>query len=205
MLNRFARTTLLLSLAVLALAGLTACLQPGPTPVPTPTAAPTLPPPPIVPEPTATPAPVPTPVPLPTPTPEPTATPEPATVDIPVQLFDAEGIGSLHIELTYDASALTAVAVSPGDLAENALFEADSTTPGRVIIGIVDAMGITGSGTVATITFEPAGPNASSTLKLENIQAFDADTLIDILLSADPGRFSAAHGTVIPPTLSRGG
>ena len=205
MLNRFARTTLLLSLAAITIAGLTACLQPGPTPVPSPTAAPTPPPPPIVPEPTATPAPVPTPVPLPTPTPDPTATPAPATVDIPIQLAAAEGIGSLHIELTYDASALTAVGVSPGSLAENALFEADSTTPGRIIIGIVDATGINGAGPVAIVTFEPAGPGASSPLELEDIQAFDADTLIDILLSADPGEFSAADGTIIPPTLSQGG
>ena len=201
MLNRFARTTLLLSLAVLALAGLTACLQPDPTPVPTPTASPTPPPPPIMPEPTATP----TPVALPTPTPEPTATPAPATVDIPIELAAAEGVGSLHIELTYDASALTAVGVSPGSLAENALFEADFTAPGRVIIGIVDAAGISGAGPVATITFEPAGPNAYSPLELENTEAFDHDRLTDLLLSTDPGEFNAADGTVSPPTITQGG
>ena len=168
--------------------------EPTPTPAPTPT-----------PQPTATPAPRLTPTPVPTPIPEPTATPAPTMVDVPVELAGVEGIGSLHIELTYDASALTAVSVAAGDLAENALFEADTDTPGRVIIGIVDAVGITGSGPVAIITFEPAGPGAASPLELENIQAFDADTLIDILLSAAPGEFNAADGTVIPPTLTQGG
>ena len=200
MLNRLARTALLLSLATLALAGLTACLQPGPAPAPTSTAAPMPPPPPTKPEPTATP----TPIPVPTPIPQPTAAPAPTTVDIPVEVTGVEGIGSLHIELAYDASALTTVSVSAGDLAENALFEADVDTPGRVIIGIVDAMGITGSGPVAIITFEPAGPRATSPLKLENVQAFNADSLIDILLSAEPGEFSA-DGATVPPTLSPAG
>ena len=204
MLNRLARTALLLSLATLALAGLTACLQPGPAPAPTSTVAPTPPPPPTRPEPTATP----TPTPEPTPIPEPTATPAPPTVDVPVELRDAEGIGSLHIELTYDASALTAVSVSAGDLAENALFEADTGSPGRVIIGIVDAAGITGTGPVAIITFEPAGPRATSLLKLENVQAFGADTLIDIIMSANPGKLTlrvGAVGAIVPPVLRQGG
>ena len=65
--------------------------------------------------------------------------------------------------------------------------------------------GITGAGPVATVTFEPAGPDASSPLELENVQAFDADTLIDILLTAEPGEFSAAGTMIAPPTLTQGG
>ena len=185
MLNRIKTTALLLLLATLALAGLTACGQPGPAPAPTITVAPT-------------------PTPEPTPIPRPTDTPAPPTVEVPVELVGVEGIGSLHIELAYDASALTTVSVSAGDLAENALFEADVDTPGRVVIGIIDAVGITGSGAVAIITFELAGPGATSPLKLENVQAFDAETLIDILLSAKPGEFSA-DGATVPPTLSPAG
>jgi len=100
---------------------------------------------------------------------------------------NADGVGALHIELVYDASALEAVKVKAGKLAKNAMMESNLKTPGRVIIGIVEAEGITGDGTVATVTFKSKSKSAQTALTLENVQAHSAETLHELVAETTPG------------------
>ena len=77
--------------------------------------------------------------------------------------------------------------------------------PGRARIwaGIVDVRGINGSGPVAVVTFnvrEQAG--GALPLTLENITAFDANTLVDIVTTATPGQFNGSSLAFLSPIVT---
>ena len=102
----------------------------------------------------------------------PTATPAPASdeVEVPIGVTGARNLGTLHVELVYDASLLEVVGFAPGDLTRNALSESNFDNPGRIIIGIVDTDGIDGDGSVGLITFKVLVSQGQSALTLENGQ-----------------------------------
>lgn len=125
----------------------------------------------------------------------------PVTVDVPVNIMGAAGVGSLQFELVYDSNLLSAVGVESGDLPDNALFEYRIDAPGRVIVGMVCAKGISGDGSVAFVTFRPRGEiNESVPLHLENISAHDASTMFQISATASSGSYSK-DGASLPPAI----
>ena len=75
----------------------------------------------------------------------------------------------------------------------------DFTTarPGRVWVGIVDSNGMSGDGSLVIMSFQAVGEGETvSQLTLENVEAYDAQTLIDIIAQATPGNLSS------PPAIS---
>ena len=180
---------------------------PAPTLVPTPTPTPTL-----APSPTPAPTPVPTAVP-PTPTmvpvvvPTPTATPEPIAElpkDIKVSVFleGASNVGSLEFVLLYEPTVLRVKGVDTGSLANGALLDSSTRTPGMVWAGLIDANGINGDGLVVVVSFDIIGDDESRTaLTLENVVAYDATTLLDIVTKASTGVFAVEDGSLTMPTL----
>ena len=161
---------------------------------------------------TATPAPTATPVPAPTATqaPVPTVTlvPEPpsdvqAKVVVPVNLTGARNLGSLEFVLVYEPSVLEFAELKTGFLARNALIDFGVRTKGRLWAGLIDANGINGDGPVAIISFNVVDPgSAESSLSLENVSAYDASTLLDILTESSPGRFAGEGRAVDSPSLT---
>lgn len=121
-------------------------------------------------------------------------------VKIPVDLKNASNVGSLHIELVYDSAVLEATEVKVGNLARNAAIEFNLGDPGRVIVAIIDAMGINGDGPVVTVSFNVVGEGMSS-LTLENVEAYDAETLYDIITAASPGNFVAKDNSFTAPVI----
>jgi hypothetical protein len=123
-------------------------------------------------------------------------------VAIPVDVFGAGYIGSLHFELVYDTTVLEVVNVEGGMMAGNALFESDITSPGRVIVGMVSSGGITGDGPVAMITFNIKNKNAGSTsLVLESVAAHSSLDLSKLPVSYVAGNFEIKDGSYTPPTM----
>jgi hypothetical protein len=120
---------------------------------------------------------------------------------VPVNLKEARNIGSLHMEIVYDPAVLSATNVEAGDLAVNSMVEFNSSAPGRVKVGVVDASGINGDGTLLTVSFKALDKNKSSQLKLENLECYNAKTLYDIVVSASPGSISAADGSFTAPEV----
>ncbi|MGB8647365.1 MAG: cohesin domain-containing protein [Anaerolineae bacterium] len=118
------------------------------------------------------------------------------TVEVPIQLAGAPGLGALHLELSYDASVLGAVDVSRGDLAgANALLDWSAKQPGRLIIGIVSLDGIKGDGTVAKVRFKVLGEAGKSTdLKFQNNQAWERESHAEVLVNSQPGKVTVAAG-----------
>ncbi len=147
--------------------------------------------------------PVPTLVPTPAPTPEPTTAPAPKVISVPILATRAKNVGSLEFVLVYDPAKLEYAQMEPGVLAGSALIDSSSSRPGRIWAGIVDVRGINGSGPVAVVTFnvrEQAG--GALPLTLENITAFDANTLVDIVTTATPGQFNGSSLAFLSPIVT---
>ena len=119
---------------------------------------------------------------------------------IPINLEDASDVGSLQIEITYDASVLQVAQVEAGDLGKNALIESNQDNPGIIIIGLVDSSGINGSGSVVSISFDVLEKDSTCSLIIKNVTAHDVNTLVDLPTSLTQGNFDA--GDVSPPTIS---
>ena len=158
--------------------------------------------------------PVPTPVAKAAPTPLPKADPTSSrklidpivlltNVNVPIHLTGAENIGSLEFVLTYDPSVLEVSGVEAGGLAQSALFDFGTRSPGRLWAGLIDSEGINGDGPIAVVSFKIVGPGAStSLLALENITTYDASSLLDILTNATSGSFTVDGRALTAPTLA---
>jgi len=128
------------------------------------------------------------------------ATPAESTKEIPINISDADNVGSLHIELVYDSSVLEVTDVKAGSKIKNGVVEFNTNTSGRLVIGIIDATGISGSGRAVSISFDVVG-SGKTDLILENIEATNAETLHDIITEAHKGLYNASDGTTYPPEI----
>jgi hypothetical protein len=173
-----------------------------PTPTPPATLAPTAVPP------TSYPSPSPTPrtrtVISPTPTPIPVPNPEASwEIEVPVRIASARHVGSLEFVLKYDSDTLQFSQIDTSQLANDAVMEASSLEPGSLWVGMIDVNGFSGDGHIAVVTFKVVeGSDLNSTLTLEDIVGYDANTLVDLLINASPGGFTRQDWSVDPPTLS---
>jgi hypothetical protein len=122
--------------------------------------------------------------------------------DIPVNLKDAGNVGGLSFDLVYDPAVLEVTAVKAGTLAQNALIDSNTKTPGHLIIGIVSSSSINGSGAVANVTFKSKATTGTSTLTLEKVEAYSADKLQDIRTQVSAGQFNAKDSSSIAPSIS---
>ena len=123
-------------------------------------------------------------------------------LEFPIQVEGASNVGSVAIELTYDSSVLEVTTIEAGELASNAMFEYNALIAGRVLIGIVDSSGIDGDGAVAKVSFNVIDDEGTSAITLQNIEAADADTLVDILTETSEGSYEAATQSITPPVLT---
>ena len=158
-------------------------------------------------------APSPTPAPaaastlVPPPTPMPTAIPtvEPAAkvIFVPILATRAKNVGSLEFILRYDPAKLEFAGMDPGLLTGDSILDSHSPRPGLIWAGIVDAQGINGSGPVAVVKFNIRDPEGGALpLTLENIIAFDADTLVDIITTTTPGQFNGSGPAFLSPIVT---
>ena len=123
-------------------------------------------------------------------------------LQVPIEVAGASNVGSIGVELIYDPDVLEATSVEAGELASSAMLESNILIAGRVLIGIVDSSGISGDGPVATVTFNIVDGTGTSDLTLQNIEAADADTLVDILTTTSEGNVIAASRSVEAPLIT---
>ena len=123
-------------------------------------------------------------------------------IQIPVNITGASNIGSLHLELVYDAAILDVTTVESGTLMGNALYEYNIDTPGRIVVGLINSTGIHGDGSLLVFDLQVL-EKASTTvpLVLENVAAYDASTLNRLTLSTMNGSFMLKDNSFTPPTL----
>ena len=157
--------------------------------------------------PTAVPQPTPTIAPTLAPTLEPTlapaVAPAPKSISVPILATRANNVGSLEFVLVYDSAKLELEQVERGLLSGDALIDFSTPSPGRLWTGIIDLSGIDGSGPVAVVRFkirDNVGGNMPFTL--ENVAAFDANTLVDIITGTTPGEFTVSGVTPLSPIVT---
>ena len=168
----------------------------SPTPTPAASTNPT-----AVPQPTPTIAP--TIAPTLAPTLAPTVAPAPKFISVPILATRANNVGSLEFVLVYDSAKLELEQVERGLLSGDALIDFSTPSPGRLWTGIIDLSGIDGSGPVAVVRFkirDNVGGNMPFTL--ENVAAFDANTLVDIITGTTPGEFTVSGVTPLSPIVT---
>lgn len=121
---------------------------------------------------------------------------------VPIQVNNADGVGALHIELVYDSSIIEVADVTLGRLGENGQVDFE-VEPGRVVIGFIDAMGMSGSGDVVGVEFTENSDGESS-LALENVVATDAETLYDLVVQTSAGSLDTDDDTSTAPVITIG-
>ncbi len=153
--------------------------------------------------PTAVPQPTPTIAPTLAPTLAPAVAPAPKSISVPILATRANNVGSLEFVLVYDSAKLELEQVERGLLSGDALIDFSTPSPGRLWTGIIDLSGIDGSGPVAVVRFkirDNVGGNMPFTL--ENVAAFDANTLVDIITGTTPGEFTVSGVTPLSPIVT---
>ena len=123
-----------------------------------------------------------------------------ATVELPIAVQGAFNLGSLLVEVSYEAEALELQSVRAAALGRNALLESNQENPGRVRIGLVDPNGINGDGEIITLVFLPIQGGGSSQLALQLIEASDTD-LRDLVVQANSSQFTGVGEPYVPPAL----
>ncbi len=118
------------------------------------------------------------------------------TVDVPIEVIGAPGLGALHLELVYDPKVVTPDTVSRGPLAgSNALVDFNPAKPGQLAIGVVTLDAIKGDGVVATVRFKVVGAEGtSSALTLENSKAWESGTHAEVLIKTEAGKVTVGGG-----------
>lgn len=123
-------------------------------------------------------------------------------VEVPINAEGASKVGSLEFVLVYDPALLEATKVEKGTLAGNAMMEPSVDIPGRVWVGMVDANGMSGDGSVAVVIFKVLAEEGTSPLTLEDIDAYNAETLLDIVTEATTGEFLVKDRSVTGPVIT---
>ena len=134
----------------------------------------------------------------------PAAVPFATTCEVPVVVRGAPTVGSLHLEMTYDSTAVEVTSVQSGSLPSDSLFEYNAT-PGRVTIGLVCPEGLSGDWEVAVVQFQalPAGSTGGQRpLAYENVVAHGADSLLEIGTVVSSGSVLLDDMSVMAPAIS---
>ncbi len=114
-------------------------------------------------------------------------------VEVPINLEEAEDVGSMDVSLTYDPAVLQAVGVGAGELGGNAYIESNMASEGEVIIALADSSGITGDGSVAVVSFKVLGDvGSSSTLSLSDVAVHNTD-LVEVISPTIDGTLSVTE------------
>ena len=121
---------------------------------------------------------------------------------ISINLTNANDVGSLHIELVYDPAIIEVTAVKAGKLAQGAVVDSNISAPGRAIIGIVNANGIAGTGVVASVSFKAKAKMGTSALTLENVKAYSAEKLQEIMTTVSAGQYDTKSKKVTAPSIT---
>lgn len=115
-----------------------------------------------------------------------------ATATIPVMVSGASNLGAMDLTVTYDPTILKFVKADLGELSTNGIVEGNEVQSGVVKISFADTKGISGSGTILTVTFNVMGAKGASTILNAGAKAYGLD-LKDIPTTAQGGTITVSQ------------
>lgn len=118
------------------------------------------------------------------------------TVDVPIDVAGASGIGALQLELIYDPAVIKPDTVTRGALTGgNALFDFNPDNAGRLIIGLATLEDIKGDGVLATARFKVVGQAGQvSALGIEKAEAWEGASHQSVLIKTEAGKLTVKGG-----------
>ncbi|MBI4613812.1 MAG: zinc ribbon domain-containing protein [Planctomycetes bacterium] len=118
------------------------------------------------------------------------------TLELPVEVVGNPGLGAIHVEITYDTSALKAEEVVAGPILKSALFDFDVKKPGRVRTGFCTSGGVKGDGAIFLVRFTVLEQAAGkSPVGLEKCRAWDdSDQELELLVKTVAGELTIGTG-----------
>jgi hypothetical protein len=121
-----------------------------------------------------------------------------SSVDAPISLSGAAGLGALEFVLTYDPAVLEPMSAEKGAiLSGNALIEHYPDPSGRLAVTLVCQNALSGDGVAVIAKFTVKGQNGQKCpLKLENVRAWDAKSHLDFLVTTTAGEFTVGSGAL---------
>ena len=121
---------------------------------------------------------------------------------VPVLVEDMEGVRTLDFTLAYDPQLVTGISVIQSEVGRLSVMEYDVDSDGRLTVGIRDAMGLSGTGTILVVRFraneQAEGP---ATLEFTQVEATDARTMLERPVEGQDGRIDTATLEVVAPVL----
>lgn len=111
---------------------------------------------------------------------------------------DAQGLGALEMELTYDLNILELIEVQPGSILSG-LLDYNLLQPGRVKIAMATSQAVSGSGELFVVSFKVLS-GGRSPLRLEKVLAWEQANSQEMTVSLEPGVFATSSGvaTALP-------
>ena len=95
---------------------------------------------------------------------------------VPIDLSSEKKIGSMDLKLNYDPTVIKAINVTSGTLTSGSIIASNLDTSGEVSISLMDLTGISGTGTIAQVTFDVIGNVGDKTpLTLSSVEAGDTN------------------------------
>jgi hypothetical protein len=83
---------------------------------------------------------------------------------IPVHITNAEELGEMNLEISYDPSVIKFSGIGLGSISKNGIIETTETVPGTILLNLVDSAGISQDGEIFILTFDVLGTKGSSSL-----------------------------------------
>ena len=84
------------------------------------------------------------------------------TVEVPIWICNAEDLANMDLTVSYDPAVLTFVSARKGGLISSGFLFESNDVGGQVRISFAGTNGVSGSGTIAILTFKVAGGTGSS-------------------------------------------
>ncbi len=127
-------------------------------------------------------------------------------ITVPIMLFNASGVASIGLKLSYNASIVNVTTATQGDFTGYFGFGSSNAINGWVTINTyITGTQLTGNITVANIKLEAAGnPDEQSALDLEIITSVDRFAK-ELKASTDNGSFIVSditHPDIVSPSIS---
>ncbi|MFP4440113.1 MAG: C1 family peptidase [Chloroflexaceae bacterium] len=92
------------------------------------------------------------------------------TIQVPIDASDVQGLLAADLTITYDSAVLSTQSVNTGSLTSGWIQQANTATPGQVVISMAGTLPASGDGTLATIEFLITGqPGDTSPLQFTNV------------------------------------
>lgn len=121
-----------------------------------------------------------------------------ATVEVPIVMTGASGIGALQLELAFDAGVVRVESVTRGALAgANALLEFNAEPPGRLAIAIATLDDLKGDGPIALARLKVVGePGQTTALAIRSAEAWEGASRQPVQVQIESGRLAVTGAAI---------